>query len=438
MVARLLLFLIVFSMSALPRQNETHIKAGDDAPEIDWSKAVHSPDLAQYYPSLVGRYTVLQFLPTVTANTQIIGLWNDLVTKFADQPVQFVWIASEPWSSVQPFLRQHPIKGWLLIDEGKTAAHAYGCEMGDTAIINSVGKIIGFTSFLLPPHLSAILDGKAVAIPSHTDDEQISKLLTGGKIRLETEPARFPPELPAKPDIPPSYEVRISPSKAKGTEASIGPDFWIQKGFDLKAIVSMVYERDPSRVLIPSQLDNEDKFDFVVVPPNPEDGKTIHHLVQRAIEKYFKVWAAVESQPTEVYVMTAAKGETPQAKTGTESMGGGFVGSSSFEFAVPVSSSESPDAMKKAIQEITKRPENIGLSSISASNASIDDFRKALEDGLGRPIIDETGLTGSYDLDVHGKAKTTAEFIRMLREQTGLALTPATRNIELLTLHLVN
>ena len=66
------------------------------------------------------------------------------------------------------------------------------------------------------------------------------------------------------------------------------------------------------------------------------------------------------------------------------------------------------------------------------------DFCRDLERGLGWRIIDETGLAGIYYLEVHGNAKNTDEFIRMLSEQTGLVLTPVTRNIEILTLRSLN
>jgi hypothetical protein len=42
------------------------VKAGDCAPEIDWTKIEKSPESAKYQPSLTGQYTVLQFLPPVT------------------------------------------------------------------------------------------------------------------------------------------------------------------------------------------------------------------------------------------------------------------------------------------------------------------------------------------------------------------------------------
>ena len=420
-------------------QDAAPVKAGDRAPEIDWSKIVQSPESAKYQPSLTGQYTVLQFLPPVTPNAQAIDHWNELIAKFRDQPVQFVWIASEDWSVVQPFLREHPMNGWLLIDEKNAAARAYGCEMGGDAIVDPSGKITGFTPFPDPQQLSGVLDGKAVAIARGTEDDQVFKLLEGGRVRLETEPERMDlPRTPERPDIAPSYEVYISASKTNGTDGSSGPDFWVQRGFDLKTMVSMVYEKDLSRVVLPNALDNDDKYDFVLVLPKEEDEKTIHELVERAIEKQFKVSAAVESKPAEVYVMSAIKGKTPPAKTGNDSFGGGFTSASGFEFSLPAGTPPTPEAMKKAVEDLLKRPENTGISNISAGNATMDQFRQDLERGLGRPVIDETGLDGVYDLLIQGNAKNTEEFIRMLREQTGLVLTPATRGIEILTLRSLN
>ena len=94
--------------------------------------------------------------------------------------------------------------------------------------------------------------------------------------------------------------------------------------------------------------------------------------------------------------------------------------------------------MKKAVKELLKHPENIGLSNISARNTTMDGVSSGSGARTGRPVIDETGLEGVYDLEVHGNAKNTEEFIRMLREQTGLVLTPATRSIEILTLRSLN
>jgi hypothetical protein len=221
-------------------QDAVPVRAGDRAPEIDWTKIVQSPEAAKYQPGLTGQYTVLQFVPPITPNAQAIAEWNKLIARFSDRPVQFVWIASESWSAVQPFLREHPMSGWLLIDAKNNAARAYGCETGGDVIVDPSGNIAGFVRFPDAHQLSSVLEGKAVAVARGADDDQVFKLLEGGKIRLDTEPERWePPSSPAKPDIAPSYEVHISSSKTKGTDGSSGPDFWVQRGFDLKTMISM-------------------------------------------------------------------------------------------------------------------------------------------------------------------------------------------------------
>ena len=65
----------------------------------------------------------------------------------------------------------------------------------------------------------------------------------------------------------------------------------------------------------------------------------------------------------------------------------------------------------------------MGISNISAGATTMDQFRQDLERGLGRPVVDETGLEGVNDLEVHGN---------------GLVLTNATRSIEILTLRSLN
>ena len=443
MSGKLLLCFLALTAGTASGQHGVPMKAGDRAPEIDWTGIVQSPLSPGFAPSLTGQHTVLSFFPNITANAKAIERWNDLISKFADQPVQFVWIASENKSAVETFLRGHPMKGWLLIDEKNKAAREYGCQEGCDVIVGPSGKIAGFTMFIDAAQLSAVLDGKAVALPRDMDDDKVFELLSGGKVRLDREPRNLEPRFdpaagPEKPNIPPSYEVHISRSGTKGTVGSAGPDFWVERGFDLKTIVSTIYNKDLNRVVLPEAIDNGEKFDFVVVLPKEESQETIYQLVQHAIEEHFRVLATVEAKPSDVYVMTALSGKTPPAKTGPESFGGGFTSSSGFEFALPAGTKPTPEAMKKAMQELMKRPGNIGIANISAFNTTMDDFRQNLERDLGRPVINETGLDGVYDIQVSGTARNTDEFIRALREQTGLVLTPATRNIEFVIVRSLN
>jgi uncharacterized protein (TIGR03435 family) len=201
-------------------------------------------------------------------------------------------------------------------------------------------------------------------------------------------------------------------------------------------MMSIVYEKDPSRIVLPASLDNEARYDFVLVPPREMDREEVYHMVRQAIEKHFLVSTALENRPMDVYVMTVLKGKAPSPKTEEESFGGGFISWSSREYASMGPHDDAPPTIEMLRKMAsTLDPSNSGIANISAHNGTMDTFRLALERGLGRPILDETNLTGTYDIAVRGDARDTDEFLQMICDQTGLVLTPAQRNIEMLVVN---
>jgi hypothetical protein len=56
MAARLAIFLSVLMALSLGQQSADRVKAGDRAPDIDWTKIVQSPESAKYHPGLTGQY----------------------------------------------------------------------------------------------------------------------------------------------------------------------------------------------------------------------------------------------------------------------------------------------------------------------------------------------------------------------------------------------
>jgi len=425
-----LLSLLAIPFAAVFGQNPAPVKAGDPAPNLVWTRILAGGDPG----GLFGHVTVIGFFPAVSPNESLVSSWNRLVDKFAGQPVHFVWIASESQPPLDPWLEKHPVSGSLLLDPPGATAQAYGMEFGG-AIIDADGRVAGFT-FMMPEEkqIKAVQEGRAIAIKGNADDARMDAILAGTAVRLDPEPHRTPvPE--GKPDIPPSFEVRISPSKTNGTEENQGPDWWVERGFDLKTVIAKVYEKDPGRIILPDGLENEERYDFVLVPPHPMDPPAMRHLLQQAIEKHFHLSAAVESRPADVYVMTALAGKTPPAKTGDASLGFS-IGWSSREFVVARPHAGGPPT-PEMVREAMSSLKFAAMSNISAENTSMADFRRALEDGLERPIIDETNLQGTYDLVVHGNARSTEEFLGMLRDQLGLVLTPEHRNIEMLVIKLL-
>jgi uncharacterized protein (TIGR03435 family) len=207
-----------------------------------------------------------------------------------------------------------------------------------------------------------------------------------------------------KPDIPPSYEVHISPTTTPGTSSSAGPGFCVLRDYDLKTILSVVTGKNATRILLPASLENNHGYDFVLVLPRPENKAAIDRLLQQGIEKYFQVSITLEERTTDVYVMTAQEGETPKE---TDSDG------------------------NFSCSRLLVDRARTGFE-ISAFSHNMSEFRSTLEQTLQLPIVDETNLQGTYDLALNAKARNTADFLQQLRDQLGLVLTPAQRRIEMI------
>ncbi len=431
MTLRLLLSLLTIAVMITFGQSSVPIKAGDAAPNLVWTKVLRSASPSAGKPgSFLGQVTVLVFFPNVSANESLVSEWNQLCAQFAEEPVRFVWITSEDEGTLAPWLQQHPVSGWLLHDPQEKTAHTYGVEMSGGALIDTQGKIAGFT-FLLPDEqqIRAVQEGRVLALHGDADDAQMNLIMAGKAVRLDAEPHRLPAFTPPpKPDISPSYEVHISPSHTNGTDSSEGPDQFVYRGYDLRGIMSVIYKKDPSRLVLPAALEDEKRYDFVLVLPHEMNREEMYQLVQGAIEKYFHLSVQVESRPMQVYVMTAVDGEMPGRKT-AKGFGSLFISSSTQWEAVPGDAPPTIETLK--MYSAGKLPKG-GISQFSAFGATMDDLRQTLEQELNRPIVDETNLDGAYEITVQGKAPHNDDLLQMLREQAGIVLTPAQRKTEML------
>jgi uncharacterized protein (TIGR03435 family) len=436
MAARALsvLFAIVTSMFG---QVPLTVKAGDPAPNLTWTKIVASTPTSAGPRSLLGQTSVLLFLPPVSHNEEMVSTWNTLVEEFADKHVNFVWITNEPEESLAPFLKSHPVRGWLVLDPQQESYKSYGIEGGDCVFVDRQGMIIGFSSTPNREQIQAAPAGRVIVIKGEPTEEQKDAFFEGKAVRLEAEPFRFPAP-PPKPELPPSEEVHISPGQTEGTVSSSGPDHWMRRGFELKAILAEISGTTASRIELPAALDKGERYDFVLVPPREEDEETMHRRVREGFEKYFRVTITPAIRPADVYVMTAVQGKTPPAKSGDDAAGGGFISVETRELVPKLKEGVAPtrQAVEEAMRRAMDNPEfrdamaAAQLTGMTALSSSVDEVRRALEDGLHRPILDETGLTGVYDFKIQGEPRNTEEFLGMLHDQLGLVITPTRRSIE--------
>jgi uncharacterized protein (TIGR03435 family) len=137
-----------------------------------------------------------------------------------------------------------------------------------------------------------------------------------------------------------------------------------------------------------------------------------------AIEKRFTVRR--ETRAEDVYLLTTGPGGPgPALRRHRQSGEGGVGGGVGFVSAAFSTRHGEP------FHDRTPR----FIDRFSAAGMPFEAICKSLEQLLGRPLVDETGLSGSYDVELTGDPQTVDSFIQSLREEAGLVITPATRDV---------
>jgi len=88
-------------------------------------------------------------------------------------------------------------------------------------------------------------------------------------------------------------------------------------------------------------------------------------------------------------------------------------------------------AMNMFLQQSLGANSGIAINSVSQS-LTTEQLCRLLEGGHDRPIVDETGLTAAYDINVQSEALSTREFMTVLCDALGLSVVPGRRDVEIL------
>jgi uncharacterized protein (TIGR03435 family) len=243
-------------------------------------------------------------------------------------------------------------------------------------------------------------------------------ILAGAVAVCAQTPTKFPPvvnrESRVRSQYSPSYEVHISPSSPEdtGTSSDSAPDYWVTRGFELQETIGQLYNVPDSRVVLPAALDHK-RYDVALLLPQAEDREAIRRRVRQAIKKKFGLILTFETRPLDVYVLSAVRGKAA-LKESKETAG------------IHV-------AMGGAtIMVRDDQPSEKNLVGVDLSGMTMEEFAHVLETGLDRLVVDETGLKGRYELKTQPEASSTGEFFKMLRDQCGLDLKPARREVRVL------
>jgi uncharacterized protein (TIGR03435 family) len=413
----------MFAQPDLNGPVSANLKAGDFAPGIVFARILNNGSASGWTSdALIGQITVLVFYPDTSHNLQSVSRWNALVERFVNRPIQFVWITGEKESSLLPWLQEHPVKGWVFRDADGSTERAYGIDMPAAVIVGADRRIVGFDESMIPDQatLTAALDGRVTTVRPRLTPSALKAFDESGLVLLSAEPPRMPRAGDNKPDFPPSYTVHISPAKEKDEG---------DRSFTLRTYISQLYEINPIRIVLPPALDDDKRFDIALVLPSPESQETTNNRILQGIQDYFGVIATREERQLDVYVVTAANGKPPTPLARSDD-GPGFVGASfsSVVFQAPQVAGN-PD-------EFPDPPKPVSLGEIRGISleGTLDDFCRALERALDRPVVKETNLPGEYEFNVKAGADGGNDFLERLRGRFNLSIAPAQRRVQVVVL----
>jgi uncharacterized protein (TIGR03435 family) len=430
MIARFLLFSFTlmgpgaFGQIGLYGPVSAHVKAGDRAPDITFTKVLGAPVAGSWSQSnLSGQLTVLAFHPDTSHNLESVTAWNDVVEKFADQPVQFAWITGEDESTLLPWLEEHPISGWVLLDSKGQTGNAYGMEIPANVIVGADRKIVGFYMGTTETEslLEAVKDGRITT--TRPDKTMLKAFLESGKVHIDVEPQRIPRVDDHRPAFPPSYSVHVSVSQGEERGNASADDYWVLKGYTVKEAVDELYEVNSIRVQVPAPLESNKRYDFALVVPKQESREKMDERMRQGLQDYFHVTARRENRLVDVYVVSVVPNRRPPVLEPRTDEGMGFAESSGIEFESVNGAEDLQEGLK---------PQGIGALRSVYTDGTADEFCHRLEGLLDRPLVNETGLEGEFKIRVKSSEGEENDFLERLREETGLVITPSQRNVEML------
>jgi uncharacterized protein (TIGR03435 family) len=339
-------FLGLLSCAALAQD----LKVGDPAPDftvrrLEGDKAGREVKLSE----LKGKVVVLEFWATwCTPCRQAMPHLAKVSKELAGKSVEVLAVTNEQPAKVAAFLEKNPIGVPVAIDGRQAAGSAYGVStIPHTVIIGPTGRIAAITS---PMNVS--------------------------RLAIESVLAGHDPKLPPKIDIDPSIETDrpgvpapvvamvVRESNATRGMSRSDKNRIVADGVSPIALYTLAYELSYYRTVynVPKEELEKPFFLDVKVPPGKE--ADLLPQMRRALDLAFGYKIAVEKREQTVSVLKVMPGGESKLKEGAPG-------------TQPVSSFRGD-----------------GLEAKNTPIARLADYLEAL---VGRGVLDETGLKGTYD-----------------------------------------
>jgi uncharacterized protein (TIGR03435 family) len=327
------------------------VSVGDRAPEIHLDKLLPEQPVANAsLEALAGKAVVLEVWATWCGPcVGAIPHLNELAEKFKEKPIVFLSVTDEEPSVVEPFLKKRPISGLVGIAPKGSLWKLFGIDgIPATFLIDSTGKVAGITH---PEPLSAsvlenLMAGRPLSLPKPFDFSVK---------RSEGDTGEATPLLDFL--IRPSHDHQSSGMRTGRNSLTV-------KGMRLRDVLAHLYSFQRTRIA-GEALDDAAVYDMSLSVPGLMP-PAFQSLAREVVSNAFHIKVTHETRDTDVWVLTKTDEKPSGLAEATE-------GNSSW---------------------------NAGGGKLKMMNSTISSLAQAVEAAAENPVLDETGITGKYDLQL--------------------------------------
>lgn len=355
-----------------------HPFKGTPAPALSSLKLLQAPSGARAdWASLKGKVVVLEFWATwCSPCVASLPHLNQLVASLDPAKFQFISIDDEDQQAVQRFLTRKKMSGWVGLDASGKVFARYGVNSRPTTVIvDGSGKVVAVTEI---DSVNAA-DLRAVAERKDVKFKPAAEIVVSSGASTRVAATR------------PLFAVSVSKAAADATSSQVdhsptGTDFL---GVDADSLITDAFNAFGNRYVLKGQLPDgryDLRTDFVDVPDAVSTA-----VVQQAVLSALHLQIQPKTVTKRAYVLRSTDASRKLL---------------------------SPSASTHAV----KRGYWHGMFILM--NGTMDDLAYVLATGLENPVINETGIYGTFDARFKVAGGDVDSVNAVLKKTMGLELVP--------------
>lgn len=400
MKIRLLLLVAIASIVTVSQAQQ--IKTGDRFPDYIIRNLVNAPSKEVDINLSKGKYIVLNFWGTWCApcipEMDSLKSWQEAY----GGSIQFIGITNDNHDRINKYLQKKPTKVWIAMDTAYYLYRQFGfSSVGQAAIIDKNHQVVAVvkTDSLSRDQLNKLLAGKPIPSNALLDENAAGKSEEEDLFALDTlQRTAVSLRSYIKGQYTMSKSYPNGPFKSRRrTYYNVCPLILYKEAYGIISDKQVVFDMPEKDACNFAAKDSLISFDILV---EPGDEANLGLRMRNALNLLLPVKARAGRKSMTVYCLSA---KSLNSFTGT------------------------PDNNPDPIFSFSGRGFNGKAVTLQA-------FCNYLTNELGLPVIDETGLKGTFDINTENVIRTEADVLTAV-EKLGLVIEKKEREVDIITIY---